>query len=180
MSDTPHSPAAYGPAFAELIADAPPMPLGPGTPNRDLRDKLDALTVDAAFAGQRIADAHMADACLSGVWLLHNYLDHSHEISQDIHTATGSYWHGIMHRREPDYSNAGYWFRKVGQHPVFEPLAEQTADLTQKSDWEPFAFIDDCERAAREGGELEERCVMIQMIEWALLFDYCYRKAIGE
>ncbi|MBI1375046.1 MAG: hypothetical protein GC159_20195 [Phycisphaera sp.] len=155
------------------------MPLGPGKPNGALRDRLAALDVDAAFAGHVVADRVMADAAISGVWLLHNFLDESHTISQDIHTPTGSYWHGIMHRREPDYSNAGYWFHKVGQHPVFGQLGVQTADLTGRAKWEPFRFIDECEQAARAGGVSAQRCIDAQMIEWWVLFDYCYRKAIG-
>ena len=55
----------------------------------------------------------MAACCLAGVWLLHDYLDESHTISQRIDTPSGSFWHGIMHRREGDFSNAKYWFRPL-------------------------------------------------------------------
>ena len=47
----------------------------------------------------------MASACLAGLWLYHDYLDESHAVSQSIHTPAGSYWHGLMHRREPDFAN---------------------------------------------------------------------------
>jgi hypothetical protein len=30
---------------------------------------------------------------LSGLWLWHDFLDRSHEISQAVHTASGSFWH---------------------------------------------------------------------------------------
>ena len=64
----------------------------------------------------------MALACMAGLWLRHDFLDESHRISQDLENPSGSYWHGIMHRRELDFSNAKYWFRRVGMHRVFEPL----------------------------------------------------------
>ena len=65
----------------------------------------------------------MAEGCLAGLWLLYDFLDESHTISQSLDTLEGSYWHGIMHRREPDYENAKYWFRRVPVHPIHAELA---------------------------------------------------------
>ena len=101
----------------------------------------------------------MAACCLAALWLYHDFLDESHTLSQDIDTTTGSYWHGIMHRREPDAGNAKYWFRRVGTHPVFALLAaeakEHSPELLTSSDWDPFAFIDFCE-AHRDRGDSAE------------------------
>src|SRR5256885_4271754 len=115
--------AAYGPEIASLITDRLPE-LGPGSPNEPARKQLTALTVEKAFPGQSIVGHDAARCCLSGIWLWHDFLDESHEISQEVESVDGSYWHGIMHRREPDYGNAKYWFRRVPAHPIFEPLAE--------------------------------------------------------
>lgn len=66
----------------------------------------------------------------------------SHTVSQGIEGTTGSYWHGIMHRREGDFSNSHYWFNKVGGHPVIDevegPHGELPQDLvaTQRREWQ--------------------------------------------
>ncbi len=69
----------------------------------------------------------------SALWLLAGDLDRSHEISQRIDTREGAFWHGIMHRREGDFWNAKYWFRKVGNHPVFVQLAEQICQWSDEA-----------------------------------------------
>ena len=76
--------------------------LGPGSPRLELRHELQKLTAVDLSGGQPIVDPDAADACLAGIWLLHDFLEESHRISQGIPTSTGSYWHGIMHRREPE------------------------------------------------------------------------------
>jgi hypothetical protein len=162
-------PDAFGPTFAKLIDPAIVMPLGPGSATGSLPTDP---TVEQCFGHTTVTDSDMAKACISGVLLLHDELDRSHTISQSIDTTTGSYWHGIMHRREPDYSNAKYWFRNVGDHPLFSELA----DAVGQSQWDPFAFIDQCEQAARTGDGVDD-CLRIQMIEWQLLFAYSYEQA---
>lgn len=134
----------------------------------------------------------MADACLAGLWLAFDFLDESHALSQEIATATGSYWHGLMHRREPDFGNSAYWFRRVGRHPIFDALraeagvlavaapAGETHFLREQSGWEPFRFNDLCEACLAGKASCESLCRQIQRREWELLFDYSYRSAVGE
>src|SRR5262249_17861194 len=142
---TPFDPERYGPAFAGLLQANRLMPLGPGRPNPGRRSQLAVFGIENAFGRARIRDRDMASACLAGVWLYYDFLDESHTISQGIEPTTGSYWHGIMHRREPDPSNAAYWFRCVGDHPIFETLAKEAQDFGFRLDsdrWNPFDFID--------------------------------------
>lgn len=174
---------AYGPVIAGLL-DVERLPaLGPGAPTPALRDQLAPLTPEGAFAPHQIAKRDMAAACLAGLWLYHDFLDESHEISQEIRTPTGSYWHGIMHRREPDAANAAYWFRRVGEHPVFTALADEAAllGLRPKSGrWDPLAFIDLCGQHRDTGSAEEQMLRRVQRREWELLFDWCARQAVGD
>ena len=186
------NPQSYAPAIVELLATAGANDLGPGTPNTVARSALASLTAESLAAPHPVKDRDMARACLAGLWLRHDFLDESHRISQDIENPTGSFWHGIMHRREGDFGNAKYWFRRVGVHPVFKPLAEYgrelavggdvsqpAAHLAGQADWDPFAFVDLCERALSTKQPLESLAKKIQQREWELLFDHCYRQAIG-
>jgi hypothetical protein len=183
-------PDTYGPAIAGLITDHVP-PLGPGAPNERLRPRLAELTVDQAFAGQNVVDHNSARCCISALWLWNNFLAESHTISQEIETIDGSYWHGIMHRREPDYGNAKYWFRRVTQHAIFEPLAKECVfaggELTGPAKylatikiWDPFKFVDLCGAIACGHSPIEVLARDLARTEWQLLFDHCYAKAIGS
>jgi hypothetical protein len=181
----------YVPVIAELLCEPRLPPLDAGAPNCAVRPRLEALASDNAFAPYRIRDRSMADACRAGLWLYHNFLDESHKISQELHTPTGSYWHALMHRREPDFSNAKYWFRRVGTHPIYELLRQTAAELAvnappsaaflrTQSAWDPFAFVDLCAAALAGRAPCAELCRQIQKCEWELLFDWCYRQAVEE
>jgi hypothetical protein len=184
--------ATYGPAIAAFLTDRLPA-LGPGSSNTTVRPQLAALTVEKLFAGKRITDHDSARCCLSAIWLWHDFLEESHTISQEIHTIDGSYWHAIMHRREPDYGNAKYWFHRVAQHSVFDPLAAAVSELAAKekldepaqflatqTNWDPFRFVDLCQSIARGRSTCEQFAREIARIEWQLLFDHCYRQAVGQ
>jgi hypothetical protein len=150
--------------------------LGPGKPNGAARSALTALTPESAFPNLR--DRSMALACISGLWLLHDFLDESHAISQDLDSPTGSYWHGIMHRREPDAGNAKYWFRRVGAHPVLAKLAAESPALGYRY-IDAFDFVDFCENMRGSGSDQELLARRVQFLEWQLLFDWCCQTAIS-
>lgn len=168
-------PDVYGPEFERLLNGNRRRPLDAGSPVASARDSIESLSLQRAFAPIRIVDGEMASCCLAGVWLLHDYLDESHAISQSIDTSSGSYWHAIMHRREGDFSNAKYWFRRVGDHPVIDLLGERSGRFH-----DPLAFVDSCEAVVTGRGDNRDACLDIQQLEWELLFDYCYRSAIGK
>lgn len=93
------------------------------------------------------------------MWLYVDELDRSHRISQTLETPTGSYWHAIMHRREGDFWNSKYWYRRVGKHPVIDQLG-----------YDPFEFVDQVS-ASHEANPIE--LVELQRREWKTLFDWC-------
>ena len=129
----------------------------------------------------------------SSLWLLVGELDRSHELSQEIHDADGSFLHGIMHRREGDFWNAKYWFKKVGKHPIFRDLAKDigsekggTSSLEQllvhNQVFQCESMVDLCEsvfRDRREGNPNADReweiATQVAWLEWQHLFAWCWQ-----
>jgi hypothetical protein len=167
----------------DVLTEVRLFDLGPGRPQEKMRQRLAALSPDTLLMPNAVRRAEDAEACLAALWLYHDFLEEAHALSQSIDTANGSYWHGIMHRREPDAANAAYWFRRVGTHPIFVPLANEarSAGLELSADhWDPFAFIDLCEKHRGTGTPDEMTLRRVQHKEWELLFDWCRRRAAGE
>lgn len=123
----------WDPELATLVADAEMPSLGHGPGNPSILQWLDrsADPLDRHARGPLVA---------SGLLLLAGELDRSHSISQQDPSAEGSFLHGIMHRREADFSNAKYWFRKVGDHQVVDTLGRECPGYG-----DPFRFVDACE-----------------------------------
>jgi hypothetical protein len=203
----------YGPTLSRLLAAARLNEVGPGDPQDEARAALEELTPASVVAPHPLADRDMASACCAALWLRFDFLDRSHHISQAIDTPEGSFWHGVMHRREPDFFNAKYWFRRVGRHELFGPLAEEarslaaeelttakTSDsqlgrasamlkesgysgdvrfLKEQDVWDPVRFVDLCELALDASPPLHTFCRRLQQLEWQLMFDHCYRHAVG-
>ncbi|MGE3312737.1 MAG: hypothetical protein AB7O66_22435 [Limisphaerales bacterium] len=147
----------------ELLATGEPAGLGPEVRAgvRSVREIQSALQK----AGSATRLAANRTACLQGLLLLwHDHLDEAHAVVQDLPGPDAAWVHGIMHRREPDYSNARYWFHRVGRHEAFEPMAEQAAPLLaahaalpyrliRDGSWDPMAFIDAVSAAIRPGSD---------------------------
>lgn len=139
-------------------------------------------------------------AVRSGLFQLHDDLDRSHELAQSIEgrgmNSNGDYWHAIMHRREPDYGNSNYWFRRVGEHPIFAELASLADDVLSRcsdpeattwrgrlcaSGWDAAAFVDLCRHGAHnESAPLALAAREIQLLEMLLLLEATCRDATGN
>ncbi len=138
-----------------LIEQAPLPSLAAGPRCDALRDWLR----DAQSVGK------LTPKLLAGLWLLAGDLDASHEYSQAIEDRDGSFWHGIMHRREGDFGNAKYWFRRVGDHPALRQLRESAYR-------DPYEFVDAVERASRRSAATPDLSAA-QWSEWQTLFAHC-------
>jgi len=184
----------YPAVVQELLSGARESPLDAGTPNSAVRAKLaslrplDVVMAAAPAAGRAAPDSEMASACLAGLWLYHDFLDESHRLSQEIETPSGSFWHAVMHRREGDYENAKYWFRRVGKHPAYAELGKvvrsvaadaptEARRFAEAGVWEPYAFVDLCRAACKGRSEFASWCRRVQAAEWRTLFDFCFEAA---
>ena len=151
--------------------------------------RRDSLTTAIESAVSSLTPDHRNKRCVeSGLLLLWDFLDESHEISQTMEgmgsPRTADYWHGIMHRREPDAGNASYWFRRVGPHPAFDHLGTQliawmrelkaTSEMLQLAELrllkskslDPFALIELSTAALRNPGSVADQTLrMVQYLE---------------
>jgi hypothetical protein len=129
--------------------------------------------LDAALRDIRLTPA-IKELLRALIYLWHDHLDASHRLAQDIETADGSLIHGMMHRREPDYANAKYWFRRVCSHPSFLSLGLQAGELLEKHSetdlhsrlvpnkmWDPFAFVD----AVEDATEFRSKVPILEQIQ---------------
>ena len=163
-----------------LLETSEPPGLGPGPraghwPKEKVTAAVKACSVSLKPGREELVRA------LALLW--HDHLDEAHAIVQDMAGADGAFVHGIMHRREPDYGNAKYWFRRVGDHAAFGELAQRVSAflaaekqsalqprLLPQGHWDPFAFVDQCEAVGEE--EQVGRVRHIQRLETETLLDY--------
>lgn len=132
---------------------------------------------DATLLGEteQAADASMVRAAL--LYAVDG-LDPAHRIFQAEKSDLGSYWHGMMHRREGDFDNARYWFRRAGRLPFFPKLhrraGEEWSLAARQVDWDPYLFTGECEQA-RFGAETGDLLAKVQRAEFDVIFDYTWR-----
>lgn len=167
-----------------LFGGIAPPDLGPG-PRRGVAAQIDTK---AALRAAATSDHERGELIHALALLWHDHHDASHSIVQDLETRDAGYIHAILHRREPDYFNAKYWFRRVGQHPCFEELARQADTILEKRNlstlakkllpggkWDSFAFVDACEAAADPTTPHHEALREIQQAEFEILLGYLSR-----
>lgn len=164
----------------------------PYNAEHDLAHELLAISPEQLF-DEPITQPDLAACTVAGLLLFADCLAESHHISQSIASSTGSYWHAIMHRREPDYSNARYWFNRVGQHEAFSKVYTESLHAldqleTAESDklkaqigawgqWNPEGFIELCELAYTKNAGHRPALEAVQKAEMTTLLKWCHENA---
>jgi hypothetical protein len=164
----------------DFLATPEPAQLGPDSragvkSEADLNAELDEWLRTKGLARDR------QQLIRALVLLWHDHLDAAHRLAQEVDNADGAFVHGMMHRREPDASNAAYWFRRVGKHPAFPELAKRVKALlsargdedllrrlVSKGEWDPFAFIEACSESGSDAGKAA-KLRQVQQIETEVL-----------
>jgi len=171
------------------LLETPELPeLGPGPRSGIQTEAALGQKLQDIFAKSK-APTRNQELIRALILLWHDHLDPAHVIAQDIETADGSFVHGIMHRREPDYGNAKYWFRRVGKHSALTRMAERAegalrADdatdvknqVIRNSEWDSFGFVDACEQAARKKASRAKNDLLrqLQKIETEALLEHLW------
>lgn len=174
MSPTPSNERVR--AFRTLASTGQPPELGAG-PRPGVRPAAELNRELQRFALDHGLDPSRALRLRALTLLYHDQHDPAHDLVQDLSDADGALIHGILHRREPDYWNARYWFRRCETHPLFallapqvlaaatEPWERSTASaLTLPGSFDPFAFTDECERAAPLG-EIHAKTLWLRRLQ---------------
>jgi len=176
----------------QLVRELPQLPLvhDETLAARNILKDIHQLSDEALFGGT-IENSDMALAARAGLILAAGGWDEAHRIVQELDTPEAQYWHAIVHRREPDSSNAKYWFRQVGHHPVMDQLVvilsgpegpDKTVlqQLTKSEKWDPFKYVDVC-MACHSGSQKELLPILldIQHKEFMSLLDYCTQHGLS-
>lgn len=155
-------------AFWQLVRTSTPPDLGQ-------RPRAGTMTRASLMAGlehlqtQYAWDVWQSERLTALALLYHDHYNEAHDIVQDHMDPEGAAIHAIVHRREPDYWNAKYWFRRVGNHPVYHKLTHQLptlADRIEVAEWsarltlagwmDPLAMVDRCEELASQADDHPE------------------------
>ena len=171
-----------------------------------LKHHLDQASAESLLPG--VAPSADRDLILAALYLFNDDLDPSHEICQrfDRECIPANYWHGIIHRREPDFPNAKGWYGRAESWTGLLQIRDRVQDVLERvllmpeygeardtafrlkqhldttGNWDPGYFVDMCadyrEKASpdRTEGALLQE---IQEAEMVAALDWTYRCAVG-
>ena len=123
------SPMDYPPFLKEILTRlvTPRLALSAPPPQKELIENLLSVS-DDELTNRKGQQAH----CIRSLLLLQaGEFDRSHSIVQAMTGADAAYIHGMIHRVEGDYSNAGYWFRKALADPFYRGMPTDPIQITE-------------------------------------------------
>ena len=105
---------------------------------------------------QTIGELACSGELRAGLYLMNGDWHLAHVTSQALDTPLAAHWHALVHRHEPDFPNSNYWFRRVGESPIFPALVQlasqaegldqsaksEASSLVQEGKWDPIRFTD--------------------------------------
>lgn len=116
--------------------------------------------IAAQFSGDRGTPRNQVARGLLFLW--HDHWEAAHEIAQsDEGEPDHDFLHALVHRREGDFGNAGYWLRSAGNHACFPGIARRMDAALPKGHplrkallvngtWKPAGLLDAIRRAQGE------------------------------
>ncbi|HAA77550.1 TPA: hypothetical protein DCE37_20755 [Candidatus Latescibacteria bacterium] len=175
-----------------------------------MRESFLKRLLDQTAPGDLVAEGgnEFPALLLAGLHLFNDDLETSHTISQSFgrESVAANFWHGVIHRREPDFGNARGWFERarswegllqirdavqeVLERVLLRPEYGQTRDLAfslkqhldSEGIWDSGYFVDMCERFSEAGvpDEMEETLLRaVQEAEMVAALESTYRCAVN-
>lgn len=168
-------------------------PINPVFAALPLDRALSRLVIDGPATGDDFAAArdHVAQAVadpavaphaglVAGLWLYVDELDPAHAAAQDLDTPTGAFWHAVVHRREGDFDNACYWYRKAAGHPAMDRMdltGGGAGSGTGVAAYDAETFVRGVQNAHGRGDNNDPALQSLQNKEWKALFGWCLTDA---
>lgn len=176
---------------------------------RFLKAYIDKTETSALFSEHALASEVHGHLVRNALYQNNDDLDTAHQICQELGQQTDlpeiSYWHGIIHRREPDFNNARSWFQKTQHMQANQAIYQATYQLLQRAiqmpdygdareialqflrhlqnqdTWDALYFLDLCETAEKEKNKILQKLLIdIQNIEFQTLFQWTFQKATQQ
>eukprot|EP00882_Tetradesmus_deserticola_P033686 GHRQ01038503.1.p2 GENE.GHRQ01038503.1~~GHRQ01038503.1.p2 ORF type:complete len:140 (+),score=45.12 GHRQ01038503.1:133-552(+) len=136
-------------------------------------------------------------SCSPACWAVRGVCIAGKPIPNSPAASEAAYVHALIHRQEGEcigefgsgFSNANYWYRAAGQHPISAALFKEAQHLAagqpaaeahmakHGSSWAPAKFVGLCsEVAEKQDPQLLKFCESVMAAELRLLLDHCYQK----
>lgn len=172
--------------IANLFSGASPsLVLSTGPSRGGLLDEDSARRAAGDLAGRMAPERVPVFQGLALLW--HDHWTPAHEIAQSREGEPDhDLLHALLHRREGDFANAGYWFRRAGKHACY-PILERglaSADLwrfraegapggipsyipgMENGRWSPSAFLAEIRTRVQSGaGETGEASAVLRLVQ---------------